>query len=622
MSSSGKRGKKPTQQVESLCASKKVEPLRPRADKQGISGQALRQSWDDWERTFNAAADLIMLVDSEFKIVRANAATLRFLGKSMEDVLGRTCCELIHDSDEPPEVCPLRRAMRTKQHEEAELYVALKKAWITVSVDPVLDDRGNVVRAVHIVRDITGYKRAEESLRESEERFASFMNNSPTISWMKDEEGRHVYLSKTYEVRFGVKLEECRGKTDFELWPQKTAKEFRKNDLAVLKSWRPLEVIEETSAPDGRRSYWLNFKFPFKDASGKKYVGGIGVDVTERKKAEEEIERLARFLAENPNPVLRISDGGIILYSNEASAPLLEAWQCGTGQRLPEHWHEFVLVSLNRRQVQETEVECGGSIYSLKFAPVSSGKYVNVYGLDITERKAAEVKLLEYQKWLKSLASELSLAEEHERRRLAKGMHDQIGQKLALAKLTLRSLMESVSEPNVLASLGAISDELNDVIEETHLLTFELSNPILYELGLEKAVEKCLAEQIEGKHGIKCKFISEAETLKLDEQSRGILFQDIQELLANVVKHANAKTVEVRIEQAGGMVQVTVRDDGVGFDPSKIYASMREGQTGGFGLFGIRERLEYLGGGMQIESAPGQGSCIMLSLPLKRKGTK
>jgi PAS domain S-box-containing protein len=556
----------------------------------------------------------------DFVYLDVNDAFEKLTGLKKENVLGKKVTEAIPGIKElHPELFEIygKVALTGK---EARFDILFKPLEIWLSISVYSPQEGYFVA---LFENITERKRAEVLLCESEERLQAALSAAELGTWDWDLVTGKITWSGHHAKLFGFSEGEFDGR--YETFEKRIHPEDRKG----LKEAVERALCERSEYSHEYRVVWPDGTIRWIAGRGRYHwnekgeavrMFGAVHDITEHKRAEEEIEKLARFPSENPNPVLRISDGGVVLYSNEASKPLLEAWQCGAGQRLPEYWHEFVLASLNRRQVQEAEVECGSRIYSLKFAPVIRGNYVNVYGLDITERKETEAKLLDYQRWLKSLASELSLAEEHERRRLAKGVHDQIGQKLALTKLTLRSLMESISESNVLASLGAISDELDDVIEETHLLTFELSNPILYELGLERAVEKWLAEQIEGKHGIKCKFVSQEKPLKLDEQSRGILFQDIQELLANVVRHAKAKTVEVCIEQAGEMVQVTVRDDGVGFDPSGIYTSMREGKTGGFGLFGIRERLEYLGGSMRIESAPGQGSSIVLALPLKRKG--
>ncbi len=134
-------------------------------------------------------------------------------------------------------------------------------------------------------------KRAEEALRESEERFKLFMDNSPAIAWMKDEQGRYVYVNESGARRVGVRPEDRIGKTDFELWPAATAELFRKNDQGVLSSGQVVEVVEESTTPDGKRSYCRNFKFPFQDSTGRRFVGGVGVDISEHKQAAEALKK-------------------------------------------------------------------------------------------------------------------------------------------------------------------------------------------------------------------------------------------------------------------------------------------------------------------------------------------
>jgi len=155
----------------------------------------------------------------------------------------------------------------------------------------LVSDRDGMPEYYAFVSDITDRKRAEAALRESEERFRIFMDNSPGIAWIKDEEGRYVFLSKSYQQRFGLKDDDWHGKTDLELWPGKTAEVFHKNDLAVLHDGLTRTVLEELLSPDGTKSYWWSFKFLLEDASGRKYIGGSGVDITERRQAEEELRK-------------------------------------------------------------------------------------------------------------------------------------------------------------------------------------------------------------------------------------------------------------------------------------------------------------------------------------------
>ncbi len=126
--------------------------------------QALINALQEWEATFNATRDPILLVDKDFRIVQTNHAASRFFGKPMGAILGQTAHGLVCETELPPENYPLTIAKQTNKHEDAELYLAHKDAWVLVSADPVADDSGDIAYFVHILRDITYRKKAEETL--------------------------------------------------------------------------------------------------------------------------------------------------------------------------------------------------------------------------------------------------------------------------------------------------------------------------------------------------------------------------------------------------------------------------------------------------------------------------
>jgi two-component system sensor histidine kinase UhpB len=139
---------------------------------------------------------------------------------------------------------------------------------------------------------------AEQALRESEKRFASFMKNTKVVAWMKDANFRYVYVNPAFERLHGVHLEELRGTDDFAFLSTQTAQELRANDEAVFRSGRALETYEMVPGCDGRERYWWVYKFPFQDAAGRRFVGGMAVDITERKRAEEVVRRLSGRILE------------------------------------------------------------------------------------------------------------------------------------------------------------------------------------------------------------------------------------------------------------------------------------------------------------------------------------
>ncbi len=184
---------------------------------------------------------------------------------------------------------------QSKEFEESAVHADGLHTSIVVKF-PLQDATGQVYAIGGIATDITDRKRAEAVLREKEELTRAFIENSTTVAWMKDAEGRYVYFSPNCERRLGLRSEDWQGKTDFELWPLDVAQRFRDNDLLVLQQNRVIEVVEEAQDPDGVRSWWLNHKFPYQDASGRRYIGGLGVEITERKQAEEDLRRSETFI--------------------------------------------------------------------------------------------------------------------------------------------------------------------------------------------------------------------------------------------------------------------------------------------------------------------------------------
>jgi signal transduction histidine kinase len=238
--------------------------------------------------------------------------------------------------------------------------------------------------------------------------------------------------------------------------------------------------------------------------------------------------------------------------------------------------------------------------------------------VDLAERKRADHQLAEYQKQLRSLASQLSLAEEHERRRIAVDLHDRVGQALAISNIKLGGLRQLEYSNEFMGLVDEVSDLIEQAIQETRTLMFDISSPILYELGFDAAIRH-LTDQIQRQHGIFITFERDPQPGPLADDLRILLFQAVRELLVNVVKHARAGHVNVRIARDGGLIQVSVKDDGIGFDASQ--SPKQRTSMGGFGLFSIRERLEHVGGCLLIESEPGRGTLVTLMAPFEPPGT-
>jgi len=233
----------------------------------------------------------------------------------------------------------------------------------------------------------------------------------------------------------------------------------------------------------------------------------------------------------------------------------------------------------------------------------------------ITERKQAEASLRKSQLDLRALAIELSRSGESERQRLALFLHDEISQSLALLRMMFGSLAGASKLKSEKYNIQQIRNLLDKAIDQAHALTFELSPPVLYQLGLEAAVEWA-GEKISHDRGIEFKFSDDGMTKPLDVDLKALLFHCVRELMMNIIKHANARRMTVSLTRKAERVFIVVEDDGLGFDMSLLE---RHRDLPGFGLFSVREHLAAMGGSFHLQSEPGRGTCVTLSVPLKEE---
>ncbi len=247
----------------------------------------------------------------------------------------------------------------------------------------------------------------------------------------------------------------------------------------------------------------------------------------------------------------------------------------------------------------------------------------NFYGFrgvcyDITKRKHYEIALersikqiKSYQNKLKKLNTELTLVEERERRRIAENLHDSLGQTLSLAYMKLSSIVQGDYPAKVQKTLLETSDLLNNAITESRALTYDLSPPILYELGLIPAF-KWKLEQIQQKHDVATQMIGEGLQIGIKKEFNIFLYRIVAELLNNVIKHAQANLIELEVKKEKNFYYISVRDNGVGFQKQ---IKRKTGTSGGFGLMSITERLDSIKGRLEINSELGKGTEATVILP-------
>ncbi len=506
-------------------------------------------------------------------------------------------------------------------------------------------------------------RRAEEKLHKAEVKYRTLVEQIPAVTYIAalDKTSTTLYVSPQIKTVIGFSPEEY--KADPDIWQKQLHPDDRQRVLDEVrrthKTGEPLSCEYRMITRDGRVVWLRDEALIVTDDNGEPlFLQGVMVDVTERRKGEDELkesEERFRAIFDNATDGILLADPETKKFTacNNTICQMLgydldEVKKLGLEDIHPQEHLAYVMGQFEKQARREITLakdipvkRKDGSVFyaDVNSAPVKLGGKTYLMGLfrDITDRRRAEEQLQEARdelevrvrqrtaelaklaKELRSLASELSLAEERARRRMAVDIHDHVGQKLAISKMKLESLAESASSSEVAAALRETNGLIAQVIESTRSLTFELSPPVLYELGFVAAVE-WLTKQARQQHGLETEFTDDGCAKPLDDDIRVLLFQAVRELLVNVAKHANARSVQVSTKRVGDTVRVSVEDDGVGFNlsgaPSRRYGSA------GFGLFSIHERLGHIGGHLKVESEPGHGTRVSLVAPINHRGKK
>ena len=233
---------------------------------------------------------------------------------------------------------------------------------------------------------------------------------------------------------------------------------------------------------------------------------------------------------------------------------------------------------------------------------------------DITDRKQAEEQLQASREQLRSLSAHLESVREEERKSMAREIHDELGQILTALKIDLSSLTEGSTEEQqlLLGKVKSMNELIDMAIETVKRISAELRPPILDDLGIAVALE-WQAEEFNKRTQIKCEFTSKPKDLVLDSDRSTAIFRIFQEALTNVARHSNASRVKAVLTKETDKIVLTIKDNGKGIEKKQI------GDPKAFGIIGMRERARFLGGEVRVNSAPGKGTSITVSIPLTKQ---
>jgi len=348
--------------------------------------------------TFEQAAVGLALVAPDGSWLRVNGKLCGIVGYSPEELVELRFQDITHPEHLDSDLVQMRRVLAgtidSYTLEKQYLRKGGEPVWVNLTVALVRKPDGTPDYFISVVEDIQQRKTFERRLAESEERFRQVVEHAPEAIFLQ-KEGRFAYANPAARSLFGVDdPKEIMGRGVLEF--------FHPDDRDMV-AGRIRQLNEERRTVPRGHVRILRRDGIVVDAETSAVPFRLGArdgalvfvrDISERLRAEREIRDLARFPGENPNPVMRVSPGLVLLHANRSSSIFLDCFGARVGEPFPEPFAEVVAKALRTWTVQTFEVECCGCIYDMTVNPIADGGYANIYGLDITERKNAERELI------------------------------------------------------------------------------------------------------------------------------------------------------------------------------------------------------------------------------------
>ena len=605
--------------------------------------EALKKEEQFIEAILDTAAALMMVTDSQGRIVRFNRACEVLTGYSCEEVQGKLFWEQFSPSTDREEVKGYFRAFfhgRLPSFYETSWIAKDKQLrWIAWSNAVIRNERGQPEFLIAIGIDLTEQRKIQETLEE-ERRFASqVLDTTGSLVVILDPRLRILRINRACEQTVRYSFQDLKGQPFVNLCV--LSGEDDQGTRKIVESCqggRLPPLFEAALVNQSRQLTWIHWETTaITDEKGHvKFFIATGTDITARKKAEQLLqqnqEQLQAILDHSPVSIwLKDLEGRYLKVNRqfEKNAGLTEKEILGkTDSQLFQservrQFYEIDNTILQTGQAYESDEVSYRSDdilieHVFKFPIMThKGKPYALCGIatDITRRKQTETRLQEtsqrlemQQLELRSLASQLLIAQEEERRRISRDLHDDVNQRLALLSLKLQAARDGLSEHHLVTPMiEELFENVANLSDDIRRLAYQYHPSILDDLGLGSAL-RSLCEDFEKWEGISVTCELPDGGRKVSQVVGTCLYRVVQESLRNISRHAQASAVHLVLREEGQGITLSIRDNGKGFEGDGLLSR-------GLGFVSMRERVRLVGGTLLVESQPGHGTTVKVSIP-------
>ena len=518
-----------------------------------------------------------------------------------------------------------------------------EKKWLRNIGEAIYNDKNEIIGRRGVSQDITQEKIKQQLLDQKNERLSD-LHESLNLAQKLSHVGSWKWDMTTDKAEWSDEMYNIYGVTKESFYPSNKnvtkfvlSEDLHKLELGIAsllidKMFVPFEFRIQRPSGEIRHLYIQALK-----KNSEENIFGVTKDITEQKLAMskvEEAEKMYRLLADNANDMICLHELNSTFKYISPSIKTLLGYETSDfiGKQIFDLVHKEDITPL-KKAIKKSLLKDTGADTFIYRAFHKKGHVVWLESLgstifkdkklisfitstrDITQWVLAKKEIQEYQTSLQKLTTEITLIEEKQKKEIATNIHDHLSQSLVISRMRISEMKKKPELKKINEDLLFLETHIYEALENSRKITYELSPPVLYQLGIIDALNWFL-DNTETTHKIECQINSNTTNIKFSDVKSILLYRSIQEVITNIIKYANASLITLDINKNNNKIDFLITDNGVGFDTSILNKQHHNHSGSGFGLFTVKERIKNIQGEFSIISKTNTGTIVKIIVPL------